>query len=583
MLNTGWIHWDKYLQPIANLKGPIKLLEVGAYEGSATKWMLKNLATHPESRVYAIDTWEGSPEYVGTDFNEVEETFRRRVKDTGREDQLVTLKMRSEDGLHHLLDSIGKESINFAYIDASHEARDVLSDAVLVWKLMKENGIVVFDDYRWADLEQEFFRPRLAIDSFIRAYAPELRVIHIERQAYVQKLDKSKWITPTLNYKDWSVVMKKVLTLSDAIFSLPNLHIYSSSSSRSTRKAIRTIGELEFTTVPSFSAEDELEEEIHKIMPSNQEIFSKIIIPASMPTIKHPADKKLAFIYLNPSEVLEGRRHDSDISSILKMSIGEVQIKYHTTTFDTMKELISPHLKTFDQLSITSTAESKKSPFLAETLESLETESYRSLKRNTYDSIKLLLIAENAFEYKDYKALKYRGRDSASVKWNSLYVLMATHCLKKEGSLSIQLYGTQSAIVCEFISFVSTFFAIKPSLYIADTPTMVNVIGCTFRKYKGITKKQQAILLNWYTSCKPETYYTSLGVPCKPSVQEMLNNVKQYYKKNLPRVFQVAKQYKELLEKLAPAKRDTIYNYIIGLRINHYFSTITKYIKETPL
>ena len=111
MLKTGWINWDKYLQPIADLKGPIKILEVGAYEGSATKWMLKYLATHSESRVYAVDTWEGSPEYVGTDFHEVEEKFRQRVKETGRENILDKISPMQKNKL--LEDIIGTKINNY--------------------------------------------------------------------------------------------------------------------------------------------------------------------------------------------------------------------------------------------------------------------------------------------------------------------------------------------------------------------------------------------------------------------------------------------------------------------------------------
>ena len=561
------------------------------------KWMLKYLATHPESRVYAVDTWEGSPEYVGTDFHEVEEKFRQRVKETGRENQLVTLKMKSEDGLHHLLDSIGKESIHFAYIDASHEARDVLSDAILVWKLMKENGIVIFDDYRWDDLEQEYFRPRLAIDSFIRSYAPELRVIHIDRQAFVLKLDRSKWITPTLNYKDWSVVMKKVNTLSDAIFKLPELDEYilnnSSRSSRSTRRSSRTIKELTFTTTPSFSKEDEIELEINKLIPKNLVICFKLLMPYRYSDIINKSDKKhhtLSFTYLKPDTVKYGRLYYSHIQSKLTMSLGELSsiqrlLDFHDNTFNANKELVTPNIKTYDHLVILSSNIADNSSFLKkELLKSLETQSYLSLKPNTYDHIGFgALMTEGGFKYKDYQALNYHGRDSASVKWNSLYVLIATHCLKKGGSFDIIFYGTQSTIICEFISYVSNLFSNKPIFYKNLSGSMVNDMVCLFTNFKGITKEQENTLLNWYTSCKPGMYYTSLGVPCKPSIQKMLDNVKQYYKKTLPKVYQVAKQYKELLDKLPPIKQNTIQEYVTGLRVNNYFTTIAKYIKEIPL
>ena len=38
-------------------------------------------------------------------------------------------------------------NFDLIYIDASHYAPDVLSDAVLAFKLLKPGGILIFDDY----------------------------------------------------------------------------------------------------------------------------------------------------------------------------------------------------------------------------------------------------------------------------------------------------------------------------------------------------------------------------------------------------------------------------------------------------
>jgi predicted O-methyltransferase YrrM len=602
MLKTGWTNWDKFLQPIADLKGPIKILEVGAYEGSATKWMLKYLATNPESRVYAIDTWEGSPEYVGTDFHEVEDTFRRRVKDTGREDQLVTLKMKSEDGLHHLLDSIGKETIHFAYIDASHEARDVLSDAILVWKLIKEDGIVIFDDYRWNDLEQEYFRPRLAIDSFIQSYAPELRVLTIDRQVFLQKLNRSKWITPTLNYKDWSVVMKKLNTLNDAILNIPQIFV-EPISKNTTRRSPRTssFAELSFSTTPSFSPEDKIEYTLKKILPGKEKVLFERFITPNQPSnsilgtnIKVHAIKEHSVntSFLKPTAITTYRKYESDKTAWLEMIVSEsdvdTQIINYATTFELSKEFMMPTLKKYDLVYIQKPDTRKKysnAPFIKlETLASLETQTYLSLKSNTYDVIEMPLMTDATFSFEDYTKINCHGRDSLSIKWNSLYILMATHCLKKGGSLHCLIFGDRSSIVCEFISYISSLFSKTPSLNNSlNTATYANHTIFRFQGYKGITKEQQTTLLQWYHSLKADTYYSSLGVPCKPIIQSLLQKVSEKYVLQFKKVAEIARQYKELLDMLTPTKRETIQKYLIGLRVNNYFTSIAKYIKEIPL
>jgi predicted O-methyltransferase YrrM len=67
------------------------------------------------------------------------------------------------------------------YIDGSHQAPDVLSDAVLAFQLLRVGGIMIFDDYLWRlepDGRQDPLNmPKPAIDSFINIFQRKLRVI----------------------------------------------------------------------------------------------------------------------------------------------------------------------------------------------------------------------------------------------------------------------------------------------------------------------------------------------------------------------------------------------------------------------
>ena len=109
MLNTGWKSWDKHLSQFINTKNTI--MEIGSYKGEATCWFLNNLCKNPKSLVFAIDTWEGSPEYIDTDFNKIEQDFDNNIKKTGKISQLVKIKKKSSDGLILLLNE-GKYSFN---------------------------------------------------------------------------------------------------------------------------------------------------------------------------------------------------------------------------------------------------------------------------------------------------------------------------------------------------------------------------------------------------------------------------------------------------------------------------------------
>ena len=85
---------------------------------------------------------------------------------------------------------------DFIYIDGSHIACDVLADAVLSWNLLKDNGIMILDDYEWDYFEEEFNNPRIAIDSFLKCYQSQIEVFYKRFQVAVRKLIKKVPRTP---------------------------------------------------------------------------------------------------------------------------------------------------------------------------------------------------------------------------------------------------------------------------------------------------------------------------------------------------------------------------------------------------
>jgi len=180
MLNTGWGQWDKFLYNFVGKK--INIMEIGAYEGEATSWFLKNLMSHKESVIYAIDTFEGSPEYIDTDFSIIKKTFFKNIKNTKRDNQVIVMQMMSFTALNKLI--YEKKMINqfdIIFIDASHEANDVIIDAVLSWNLLKIGGVLIFDDFgHWNGEKKaamDFFAKKKFKPFLLRTCRPERVVI----------------------------------------------------------------------------------------------------------------------------------------------------------------------------------------------------------------------------------------------------------------------------------------------------------------------------------------------------------------------------------------------------------------------
>ena len=203
-LNIGWRQWDTYLKKLVDKE--INCLEIGSYKGDATEKILVHLSTNQKSKVYAVDTWAGSPEYPNMDFSLIEKEFDERMKKTGKNNQLIKMKMHSSKALMKLIQD--KIMFDFIFIDASHEAKDVMSDTVLSWEILKEGGIIIFDDYQWDKLKEEYSRPKLAIDSFISIYKPELKVLFSKYQLGIEKIKREK-----VEIEDYYELINEILTV----------------------------------------------------------------------------------------------------------------------------------------------------------------------------------------------------------------------------------------------------------------------------------------------------------------------------------------------------------------------------------
>jgi predicted O-methyltransferase YrrM len=138
-----------------------------------------------------IDTWEGGEEHGEEDMDGVEDRFRHNLivatKKLPRR-RIFQLKGTSTKKLAELQSHPSEHSFDFIYIDGSHKAKDVLTDACMAWPLLKPKGLMVFDDYLWTPNARDILhRPKAAIDAFINLFAEEVEIVHIGYQLIVRK------------------------------------------------------------------------------------------------------------------------------------------------------------------------------------------------------------------------------------------------------------------------------------------------------------------------------------------------------------------------------------------------------------
>lgn len=180
---------------------PKKILEIGSYEGASTCYLIEKLANRSAIEIHCIDTWEGGIEHrsSGIDMAAVESRFLHNtslaMSKVSMSVTLVLHKGYSDYSLASLISQSQIQSFDMVYVDGSHQAPDVLADAVMAFRLLRVGGIMVFDDYLWAeDLSygSDLLRsPKLAIDAFINCYFRKVKVLSAPLyQLYVRKVQE---------------------------------------------------------------------------------------------------------------------------------------------------------------------------------------------------------------------------------------------------------------------------------------------------------------------------------------------------------------------------------------------------------
>lgn len=178
--------WEQYLEEFKG-KDDISFLEIGSFEGRSAVWLLTNILTGTHAKLVCIDTFEGSIENqtkAGIDLTQIETNFDNNIKQSGSSQKVQKIKETSVKAFQKLL----LNSYDCIYIDGSHTAEDVLSDAVMYFHLLKKGGVMIFDDYMWDEVGmKDLDTPQPAIDAFLAINRRKLDVLYKGMQVILRK------------------------------------------------------------------------------------------------------------------------------------------------------------------------------------------------------------------------------------------------------------------------------------------------------------------------------------------------------------------------------------------------------------
>jgi predicted O-methyltransferase YrrM len=184
--------WQFILSRMAEKTPNLRILEVGVFEGRSTCWLLENFCKTPEATIVAIDSFQGGIEHQNMELGGLRKQFEDNIASVGSPAKIEVRAGLSLDQLCRLV-AENTEPFDFISVDASHQAADVLGDAVLAFQLLKRGGIIAFDDYIWSPMrpgtENPLLLPKAAIDAFTTIYSQKLRILPNLPlyQLYIQK------------------------------------------------------------------------------------------------------------------------------------------------------------------------------------------------------------------------------------------------------------------------------------------------------------------------------------------------------------------------------------------------------------
>ncbi len=177
--------WERVLVPYFKDK-PINAIELGSFEGRASSWLLDNVLTHKESTIDCVDLWPEESKMllagkaVKMPWKEIRANCEYNLSLHGEK-----ARIHEEDSATYL--KYRTKKTDLIYIDAGHKTHEVLVDVVLAHLLLRPGGIIIFDDYLWAQLESHPDTAKPAIDAFIECFARMYQLRSIGYQVILQK------------------------------------------------------------------------------------------------------------------------------------------------------------------------------------------------------------------------------------------------------------------------------------------------------------------------------------------------------------------------------------------------------------
>tara|TARA_Y100000004_G_scaffold166817_1_gene198863 strand:+ start:318 stop:890 length:573 start_codon:yes stop_codon:yes gene_type:complete len=179
----GWFDFEEvYERMVDTFVDKARFVEVGSWKGKSAAFLAEKIITSEKNiKVDCVDTWEGSAEHTNPNSAWYEEQIVNNpnylyfefIKNTRPvEDVITPIKASSKEAAEIYED----RSLDFVFLDASHDYENVLIDLTIWYPKIKKGGYIGGHDYggeNFAGVDEavnEFFKYNVEAigNSFLR-------------------------------------------------------------------------------------------------------------------------------------------------------------------------------------------------------------------------------------------------------------------------------------------------------------------------------------------------------------------------------------------------------------------------------
>ena len=149
-------------------------MEIGSHEGMS---LLNILEQYKNVSATAIDLWSD---------NKIQKVFDENLKDFKN---LEKINLDSIIALRKLKDN--NREFDYIYVDGLHEGAHVLIDAIQSFRLLKINGIIIFDDFLQYD-KNLLYQSYQGIYAFLKLFKKEIKILYFQNILIIKKINKNE-------------------------------------------------------------------------------------------------------------------------------------------------------------------------------------------------------------------------------------------------------------------------------------------------------------------------------------------------------------------------------------------------------